>query len=111
MTVVPREQLERKASEFVQKPYALNLFPIPKKEVAARPFDISIGGNVISMPTLKKAYNKDATIFRLLNNTPNSVDSYIEVNGQRLPLAFGKYEVKTVVYENGKLKETYELLV
>ena len=111
LTVVPREQLERKASEFVQKPYALNLFPIPKKEVAARPFDISIGGNVISMPTLKKAYNKDATIFRLLNNTPKSVDSYIEVNGQRLPLAFGKYEVKTVVYENGKLKETYELLV
>ena len=111
LTVVPREQLERKASEFVQKPYALNLFPIPKKEVAARPFDISIGGNVISMPTLKKAYGKDATIFRLLNNTPNSVDSYIEVNGQRLPLAFGKYEVKTVVYENGKLKETYELLV
>ena len=111
LTVVPREQLERKASEFVQKPYALNLFPIPKKEAAAHPFDISIGGNVISMPTLKKAYDKDATIFRLLNNTPNSVDSYIEVNGQRLPLAFGKYEVKTVVYENGKLKETYELLV
>jgi len=111
LTVTNRDQLERKAMEFIQKPYALNIFPIPTKKVEPKSLDVSIGGNVISMPTVKKAYGKDAVIFRLLNNTPETVDSYIKVNGQCLPLNFGKYEVKTVVYENGTLKETYELLV
>ncbi len=111
LTVARRDQLERKATEFTQKPYALNIFPIPTKNEATGALDISLGGNVIAMPTVKKAYGKDAVIFRLLNNTPKGVDSYIQVNGERLPLTFGKYEVKTVVYENGRLEESYELLV
>ena len=63
------------------------------------------------MPTVKKAYDRDAVIFRLQNNTPNGVDSYINVNGKVLKLHFGKYEVKTVLYENGELCESYELLI
>ena len=63
------------------------------------------------MPTVKKADGRDAVIFRLLNNTENSVKSGICVNGAHLPLDFGKYEVKTVLYENGALTESYELLV
>ena len=63
------------------------------------------------MPTVKKAYGKDAIIFRLLNNSSQNVDSYIKINGECLFLSFGKYEVKTVVYENGSLTESYELLV
>ena len=63
------------------------------------------------MPTVKKAYGKDGVIFRLLNNTPNQVDTYIKINDQRLPLKFGKYEVKTIVYENNTLWESFELLI
>ncbi len=110
LTVAKRGELERKAQEFVNKPYALNIFPIPSKKTLCG-LDVSIGGNVISMPTVKKAYGKNAVIFRLINNTPNSESSYIEVNGQKLDLTFGKYEVKTVVYENATLTESYELLV
>jgi hypothetical protein len=50
-------------------------------------------------------------IFRLLNNTPDAVESFIEINGTRLDLSFGKYEVKTVVYDGGALSESYELLI
>lgn len=110
-TVTDRDHLERKAAEFVESPYALNIFPIPSKNGAENALDIALGGDVISMPTLKKAFGRDAMIFRLLNNTPADVASYIKVNGQTLPLCFGKYEVKTVVYENGTLTESYELLV
>lgn len=110
LTVTDRNQLERKAQEFTEKPYALNIFPIPNNN-SLKDFDISLGGNIISMPTVKKAYGKDAVIFRLLNNTPSSVESYIKVNDAKLDLAFGKYEVKTIVYENGKLTESYEMLV
>ena len=110
LTVTKREQLERKTQEFTEKPYALNIFPIPS-ENKLKELDISVGGNIISMNTVKKSYDKDAIIFRLLNNTPRSEESYLKVNDAKLNLSFGKYEVKTVVYENGKLTESYELLI
>ena len=111
LTVTDREQLERKATEFVQKPYALNIFPIPTQASDKRDFELCIGGDVITMSAFKKAYGRDAMIFRLFNNTPDSVESYIKLNGRTLPLCFGKYEVKTVVYENGTLCESYEMLI
>ena len=63
------------------------------------------------MPTIKKMYGKNAIIFRLLNNTENRIDTYIKVNDVSLNLSFGKYEVKTIVYENDTLTESYEMLV
>ena len=111
LTVTGRQALERKAQEFVCQPYALNIFPVPSERTGKENLDISLGGGIISMPTVKKAYDREAVIFRLLNNTPNDVESYIKVSGQHLDLTFGKYEVKTVVYENGKLSESYELLI
>ncbi len=111
LTVTSRDQLERKATELIHAPYLLNIFPVPCEGVCVNELKISIGGDIIAMPTMKKAYGKDAIIFRLLNNTPNSVESYFELNGQRLELSFGKYEVKTIAYENGSLTESYELLV
>ena len=111
LTVTNRNQLERRTAEFVETPYCLNIFPVPMEGVSYRPLDISVDGDIIAMPTVKKAYGKDALIFRLHNNTGNSVDSGIRVNTTHLPLSFGKYEVKTVVYENGTLTESYELLV
>lgn len=110
LTVTDRGQLERKASEFISKPYALNIFPIPNSKSLSS-LDIRVGGEVISLVTMKKAYDKDAVIFRLINNTPNSEKSYIKVNNTQLDLSFGKYEVKTVVYEKGALTESYELLI
>ena len=111
LTVVPRGQLERKTMEFVQRPYGLNIFPIPVEKASGKPFEVSLGDSVISMPTVKKAYREDAVIFRLQNNTPDRVETYFEINGERLPLDFGKYEVKTVVYRDGTLTESYEMLV
>ncbi len=111
LTLTKRNDLERKTAEFVEKPYALNIFPIPTKKAIGEPLDVALGGNIISMPAVKKAHGRDAVIFRLLNNTPESVESYIRVNGRQLSLCFGKYEVKTVVYESDTLTESYELIV
>ncbi|MBP3392381.1 MAG: alpha-mannosidase [Clostridia bacterium] len=111
LTVTNRNQLERKTAEFVMPPYALNIFPIPSTATDFADFDLKLGGDVIALPALKKAWGKDALILRLQNNTPESVDSYVQLNGVHLPLHFGKYEVKTVVYEKGRLTESYEMLV
>ncbi|MBR5279343.1 MAG: hypothetical protein IKU26_00030, partial [Clostridia bacterium] len=111
LTVGSRNQLERKTAEFVMPPYALNIFPIPGKEKALVDFDLELGGEIIAMPAMKKARDKDALILRLLNNTPAPADSYVKFKGQYLPLHFGKYEVKTIVYENGSLAESEGLLI
>ncbi|MBQ7906633.1 MAG: alpha-mannosidase [Clostridia bacterium] len=111
LTTASRDCLERRAEEFVCRPCALNIFPIPNKTQKCAPLEISIGGDTIAMPTVKKAYDSDAVIFRLLNNSPSCKKSYLQVNGARLDLDFGRYEVKTLLYENGKLRESYELLI
>lgn len=111
LSYTKRSSLERKAAEFNQMPYALNIFPIPTECEGRKEFDVRLGGEVISMPTVKKMYGGKGIIFRLLNNTPDAVESFIEINGARLDLSFGKYEVKTVVYDGGALSESYELLI
>ena len=60
---------------------------------------------------MKKADNKNATIFRLLNNSNEEIETSISVNSTTLPLQFTKYEVKTVVYENGELIEEKMLII
>ena len=111
LTACNRSSLERKTAQFVQKPYALNIFPIPTSNDEIKELEIEIGGEVITVSAFKKAYGSEAMIFRLLNNTPDNVESFIKVNGQILPLHFGRYEVKTVVYEDGKLTESYEMII
>ena len=74
-------------------------------------FNVKLGGDIISMPTVKKMDGDKKIIFRLLNNTPDNVESFIEINGARFEISFGKYEVKTVVYDDGALSESYELLI
>lgn len=111
LSVTKRNQLERKAEEFIRKPYSLNIFPVPEKNTRVNDLEISLGGDAISMPAMKKSCDKNAVIFRLLNNTEQSAEGYIRVNDKVLSLTFGKYEVKTVVYENDTLVESYELLI
>ena len=110
MTSVPRERLERKTEEFVQRPYALNVFPIPTEAVGDRELHVTLGEGPISMPSMKKARDGEAVIFRLLNNTPDAVSSDLFVNGERVSLSFGKYEVKTLLYRNGELTEQRSML-
>ena len=111
LTACRREELERRTTEFVQKPYALNIFPIPMEQKETEDLEISVSGGVIALPALKKAYGKDALIFRLINNTAETAVSELRVNESRLSLTFGKYEVKTVLYEGGILTEADEMLV
>lgn len=109
--LVERDKLERVTQEFVQKPYGLNIFPIPVEKKAGESFDVSLEDGTISLVTMKKVDGREGILFRLLNNTEKSVETALRVNQEKLPLNFGKYEVKTVLYEFGKLKEWGELII
>ncbi len=108
--VVERDKIERAAQEFTQKPYALNIFPT-KPEREKKIFAVGLEDAIISLVTMKKADEKDAVIFRLFNNTEGNVETALRVEKARLPLCFGKYEVKTVVYEKGELREEKQLII
>jgi len=110
LTVADMNKLERKAQEFTQKPYAINLFPVPSSN-KEKEFSVSLDDDTISLVTMKKADNKNTTIFRLLNNSSDEVTTSISVNSTSLPLHFTKFEVKTVVLENGELKEEKMLII
>lgn len=110
LTVTDTNKLERKAQEFTQKPYAINLFPVPSSN-KEKEFNVSFGDSTISLVTMKKADGKNATIFRLLNNSEEEIKTSISVNSTILPLQFTKYEVKTVIYENGELREEKMLII
>ena len=111
LTVVDRAQLERRTLSFTQKPYALNMFPIPTKEDAYKDFEVSVSGECVVCAAMKKADGREAVIFRLVNNSNSDTAATLTVNDVKLGLSFGKYEVKTVLWEDGCLSESYEMLI
>ena len=52
----------------------------------------------------------NAYMVRLINNYKEETTCDCTVFGQLLNLSFGKYEVKTLIYENGVLKEQKSML-
>ena len=107
---VKRDALERTTQEFTQKPYAVNVFPT-KSECEKRSFKIALSNECISLVTAKKADDRDALIFRLLNNNDHDASTILQVQAASLPLQFGNFEVKTVLFENGELQELSGLLI
>ena len=110
LVVVDRAQLERATQEFTQKSYALNIFPTPRT-AEPKTFDVALDDDTVSLVAMKKADGRTGILFRLLNNTEKAVETALTVHGTRLPLSFGKYEVKTVLYENGELTEMEQLII
>ena len=108
--LLERDRLERATQEFVQKPYAQNIFPT-KAQIERRSFAVSLEDDSVALITAKKADGRNAVVLRLHNNTDAPVKTVLHVQGQSLPLDFGKFEVKTVIFENGALFESEQLQI
>ena len=108
--IVKRDALERTTQEFIQKPYAVNVFPT-KSQGEKKDFNVKLSGECITLVTAKKADDRDALIFRLLNNNDHDANTTLQVQDTSLPLQFGKFEVKTVLFENGALQELSHLMI
>ena len=108
--VIERKRLERFTQEFIQKPYALNIFPT-KNQVQYKEFSVRLTDETIALAAMKKADGREGFLFRLVNNTNESVETALNVQNATLPLRFGKFEVKTVLYENGDLTECDEMMI
>lgn len=110
--VYEKGELETKSQEFIQKPYALNAFPIENEEFFEKPFNLSIENDHISLVAMKKQGGKENVILRLFNNSNQIVMTKIAFNGIVKELVFGEYEVKTVIYHSAEFyEETTDMLI
>lgn len=103
LTVCKEQDLERKATEFNRKPYAVNVFPLGT-ECKANPFDVQVSNENIVLATMKKADKREGYLLRLVNNCSTAKETKVTIGDKACNLKFGKYEVKTLLY-NGELTE------
>ena len=110
LTVAKENELKRNADEFTEKPYALNVFPtIDEKDDNG--FKISSENADISFVTLKKARQVNGYVMRLQNNSEKPARDCVKFGDKTLGLDFGKYEVKTVVYDGKNLYEIKDMII
>ncbi len=108
LEVCKEEELERKAAAFTQKPYALNFYPHGNGE-KRESSPVHLSNLNISLSALRKVA-ENTYMVRLINNYKEETTCACTVFGQSLNLSFGKYEVKTLLYESGVLKEQKSML-
>ena len=103
-------ELKAKADLFTEKTYALNVFPtIDEKDDNG--FTISRENPGISFVTLKKARQTKGYIMRLQNCSEKTARDTVKFGNRKLELSFGKYEVKTVIYNGETLYESKEMII
>lgn len=108
--VVSTDALQRECDRFVSRPYALSAFPLGTGKTA-RDFTPVLEDKTIALVTVKKENGSDALLFRLHNNTEHEVQTALCVGAYRLPLDFGRFEVKTVRLDAEGLTELAELAI
>lgn len=108
IAVTDRKNLDSEAEEFVQKPYALNVFP--HGEGRGEVEEVTVDNTAISLHAFKRS-KRGGYIVRLFNNNPESQTTEVCVFGVKKAVKFGKYEIKTLKYEGGKLVELKEIVI
>ena len=108
LEVCKEGELEKKATAFTQKPYALNFYPHgtgEKRETSP----ITISNDKIALSAFRKT-DADTYMIRLVNNCNQGTRCECTVFDKTVKLSFVKYEVKTLIYQDGILKEHDSML-
>lgn len=108
LTACAEEELERLASEFVQKPYALNCYPHGDGRVA-KGGTVEISDANVTVSAFREIADGEYMI-RLFNNYREERACSCRVFDKSLELRFGRYEAKTLIYRDGELFENDSML-
>ena len=74
-------------------------------------FTLKIEDTDIVLVTMKKAQECEGYILRLLNNDAKSRQTKVCCGGAEIALTFGRYEVKSLLYQNNQLIEQDRLMI
>ena len=110
LTVAHENELERKASEFNRKPYAVNVFPTGTKR-QEKNFSFVVTNKDISLVTFKKSEEKSGYILRFINNSKSPAKTKVDFCEKEIECEFGVYEVKTYLFDGEKITEEREMII
>lgn len=106
ITVCATDELEKRAAEFNQKPFAVNAFPTKScKAESPTEVDFRLSNNKIGVTAFKRSGKLDGYIIRLINNCDKAQSTDVVINNAEIKLDFGQYEVKTLQYYEGTFTE------
>ena len=108
--IAREEELSKNAQEFMEKPYAQNIFPTVD-EKSDNGFEIMTDNGEINVVTIKKAVQKDGYILRLFNNSEKKNQTLLRCGSVEKRFEFGKFEVKTVLYNKNGLTEFTDMYI
>lgn len=108
LMVCDREQLEAEALKFTQQPYALNFYPHGEGK-AHETAPVVISDENVTLSCFRKT-DDDTFMIRVFHNFVGEKTCQVSVFGETLDLSFGKYEVKTLLFKDGKLTEHDSML-
>ncbi|MCQ2451331.1 MAG: hypothetical protein MJ080_05095 [Clostridia bacterium] len=99
-------ELENRADEFIESPYILNIYPHGNGQ---NPQEIvSIDNPAVA---LKAFYSENSKyVLRLFNGGAKNQKATLKVDKSSVSADFGKYEIKTFVYDGEKIVERYEIV-
>ena len=106
-----KNELKRNADVFVEKPYAINVFPTGEDCRGAMPFKIALDNPDISVVTVKKSEQKDGYIIRLFNGKETPDSAALIFGGVGKKFDFGKFEVKTILFDGNRLQECDKMYI
>ena len=101
--------LDREALEFSQQPFALNAYPAGKEcEVSGCP--VLLSDPDVTLVALR-AEEKGGFMLRLQNDTTNEKTVHVKAFGKEADVRFTKFEVKTLIADDGGIAECGEMIL
>lgn len=104
------EELKRNADLFSERPFAWNIFPT-KDTKEGKDIEIKTSNDAINVVTIKKGIEKEGTIIRLQNCSGKDSQTTLSIDKNEVSLSFKKFEVKTILYHDGKFIEYTEMFI
>ena len=103
LTVCDREGIERKAQEFAENPYSVNMYPHGDGKVARG--EITLSGDGVVMTSLKKAA-AGGYIVRLFNGNPRKNVCALKIGNAEKSFTLNGYSFITAVYDGKDIAES-----
>ncbi len=104
------QKIGEAAQRFNQKPFAINVFPIPTEKTIKNSI-LHWSNKAITLEAFIKSKDDKNYIIRLFNNSSISQSDEIFVLDKAINLTFRDYEVKTLIYNGSELTESKEMVI
>ena len=109
LEVCKETELEKKATAFTQKTYALNFYPHGKGEKKEESL-VTLSNENITLSAFRKVLSNTYMV-SLVNNFRDEAECVCTVFAKSVKMSFGQYEVKTLLYKDSDLKEQSSMLI